>query len=199
MEKLNIIETCKVCGDLKKLSCDSLKKGKVPILVVGESPAADGWIKSGVPFYTTENKLQATGKVLQKLLSIINVSIDDIYFTECCKCVIEDRSKLQACAKNCKPFLMEQIEKSGCVIIIPMGKVATETLVGLNFDKMQDYVGVLYPVNFKSGVKFILPLYHPSPANPKGYTGNAEILQTMKEAINRLLEKFQMNGGKLTI
>lgn len=85
------IKNCTLCGELLKLSSNSIKLGKSKILVLGESPAKDGWIASGKAFYNKDGKLQATGKVLQKLLNLCNLTIDDINFTECCKCIISDR------------------------------------------------------------------------------------------------------------
>ena len=93
-----MISDCRLCGDLPKLSCDTMKKGKSRILVLGESPAKDGWIVSGKAFYNKDGKLQATGKVLQKLLNLCGLDIEDINFTECCKCVITDRSRLRVYA-----------------------------------------------------------------------------------------------------
>ena len=83
-----MISDCRLCGDLPKLSCDTMKKGKSRILVLGESPAKDGWIVSGKAFYNKDGKLQATGKVLQKLLNLCGLDIEDINFTECCKWII---------------------------------------------------------------------------------------------------------------
>lgn len=43
---LKVIEDCNKCGSLPKLKCDSMKTGKSKILILGESPAKDGWIVS---------------------------------------------------------------------------------------------------------------------------------------------------------
>jgi len=99
-----IIE-CKLCGDLPKLSCNSMKFGKSKILVLGESPAKDGWIESGKAFYNKDGKLQASGRVLDRLLGLCGLSIDDINFTECCKCVISNRNLLRTCMQNSKSMV----------------------------------------------------------------------------------------------
>ena len=88
------IKSCNLCGNLPKPTCNSFKEGKSNILIVGESPAKDGWLKSGKAFYDVNNNLQATGKILAKLLNLLNLTIEDISFTECCKCHITDRTKL---------------------------------------------------------------------------------------------------------
>ena len=45
---------------------------KTPFVIIGESPAKDGWIISKRAFYNKDCKLQASGKVLEKLLNNIN-------------------------------------------------------------------------------------------------------------------------------
>ena len=90
-----MIKECSKCGNLVKLTCDSMKMGKSRILVLGESPAKDGWIVSKRAFYNKDGKFQASGKVLERLLNLVDLSIDDINFTEVCKCIIEDRKKLR--------------------------------------------------------------------------------------------------------
>ena len=94
------INNCSLCGALQKLTENSIQIGTTPFIVIGESPAKDGWIISKRAFYNKENKLQASGKVLEKLLNNIGLSINDIYFTECCKCIIGDRKQLDKCSQS---------------------------------------------------------------------------------------------------
>ena len=69
MENIELeISKCEKCGILPKLSCNTIKKGTSKILILGESPAKDGWIVSGKAFYNKDGKLQASGKILAKLL-----------------------------------------------------------------------------------------------------------------------------------
>ena len=81
---------CSLCGALPKLVENSIQYGRTRFIIIGESPAKDGWIKSKRAFYNTSGKLQGTGRILEKLLNNIGLSISDIYFTECCKCIIEE-------------------------------------------------------------------------------------------------------------
>lgn len=96
-EIADLINSCTKCGNLQKLACNSIKLGKSRILVLGESPAKDGWIVTGRAFYNKDNKLQASGKVLDRLLNLSRLTIDDINFTEVCKCVITDHKQLRNC------------------------------------------------------------------------------------------------------
>ena len=103
------IKNCTACGVFPKLKDNFIQLRKSNILVLGESPAKDGWLKSGRAFFNSNGELQASGKVLNKLLNMCSLSIDDINFTECCKCIIENRKRLRECINNCKPILFSQI------------------------------------------------------------------------------------------
>lgn len=175
------IKLCNKCGELPKLTCNTIKLGKSRILILGESPAKDGWIVSGKAFYNKDNKLQATGKILDKLLNICDLSIEDINFTECCKCIIENRKNLRTCMNNCKEILFEQIDKFDCDIVLTMGQFPSEVVIGEKINKLKDYVGKEYIVKFGNSEKLVIPIYHTSPANPLCYKGNEEIFYRIKE------------------
>ena len=177
------IHDCKLCGDLPKLNCNTIKYGKSKILILGESPAKDGWIKTGKAFYNDVGQLQATGKILQRLLGLCGLTIDDINFTECCKCVIEDRKTLRKCMDNCKKILFAQIEKFDCEIILTMGKYPTETILGKEIDLLKNYVGKQFKVSFNGNEKLVIPIYHTSPANPLCYKGNEHIFLELNKIL----------------
>ena len=174
------IKNCNKCGDLPKLSCNSIKTGNSRILVLGESPAKDGWIVSGKAFYNKQGKLQATGKILNKLLNLCELTIDDINFTEACKCMIEDRKALRKCCENCKPILFKQLDKFDCDIILPMGQYPTETILGTKINKLSDVVGKKFEINFGKTTKTVIPIYHTSQANPLCFKGNEKIFKELK-------------------
>ena len=175
-----LIANCAKCGNLPKLCCNTIKKGKSKILVLGESPAKDGWIVSGRAFYNKDGKLQASGKVLEKLLNLCGLTIDDINFTEVCKCVIEDRKKLRQCSENCKPILFKQLENLDYDIILPMGQFPTETILGIKINKLSDVVGKSFKIQFGNKTKTVIPIYHTSPANPLCFKGNEKIFKELK-------------------
>lgn len=173
------IKYCNKCGDLPKLQCDSIKKGNSKILVLGESPSKDGWIVSGKAFYNKEGKLQASGKVLNKLLNLCGLCIDEINFTEVCKCIITDRKTLRQCCQNCKPILFEQLDSFDCDVILPMGQFPTETIIGEKVEKLSCVVGKQFNVVFGKTSKIVVPIYHTSPINPKSYKGNEFIFKNI--------------------
>lgn len=174
------IRNCNLCGQLPKLVEPNMQIGTTPFIIIGESPAKDGWIESKKAFYNTKGNLQASGRVLEKLLNNIGYSIDDIYFSECCKCIIDDRKQLEKCSKNCMPILLEQLKEIPCKIILTMGLHPTQALLNKKIKKYSDYVGK--EINLQIGDKkyLLLPIYHPSPLNPKGYKENVPIFERLK-------------------
>ncbi len=174
---------CKLCGELPKLIDNSVQVGKTKFIIIGESPAKDGWIESGRAFYNTAGKLQGSGRVLEKLLNGIGLSIADIYFTECCKCIIEDRKNLEKCSKNCMPILTRQLNLLPCEIILTMGTHPTQALLGKKIERFADYVGREFAITLGNKNYALIPIYHPSPLNPKGYKENLPIFEKIKEMI----------------
>lgn len=179
----DLISNCHKCGCLQKLAGNALKTGKSKILILGESPARDGWIITGKAFYNKDGKLQATGKILQRLLDLIGLSIDDINFTEVCKCVIDDRKNLRACSNNCKSILFKQIEEIDCDYILTMGLIPSEIVLGYKIKKLNDVVGKRFEIKFGKSQKTIIPIYHTSPASPLCYKGNEPIFNELKRIL----------------
>ena len=175
------IKNCELCGRLPKLIENSVQIGKTPFIIIGESPAKDGWIESKRAFYNTKQKLQGSGRVLEKLLNLIGLSIPDIYFTECCKCIITDRSKLEKCSKNCMPILIEQLNSLPCDIILTMGVHPTQAILQTKIKRFADYVGRSFDIVLGSKNFKLIPIYHPSPLNPKGYKENVPIFEKIKK------------------
>ena len=60
---------CSLCGELPKLIENSIQCGNTKFIIIGESPAKDGWIESKRAFYNTSGKLQSTGRILERLLN----------------------------------------------------------------------------------------------------------------------------------
>lgn len=175
------IRNCSLCGELPKLTDNSIQIGRTKFVIIGESPAKDGWIQSRKAFYNTSGDLQASGRVLEKLLNNIGLSISDIYFTECCKCIIQNRNKLEECSRNCKPILYKQLEKIPCDIILTMGLHPTQALLNMKIKRFSDFVGREFVIEINKKPFVLIPIYHPSPLNPKGYKGNISIFENLKK------------------
>ena len=175
------IQNCHLCGHLPKLIENSMQIGKTNFVIIGESPAKDGWIESKKAFYNTSGKLQGTGRVLEKLLNGIGLTIDEIYFTECCKCIIENRNNLEKCSNNCLPLLIEQLNIIPCNIILTMGLHPTQAILQTKIKKFADFVGKEFDISLGSKNYTLIPIYHPSPLNPKGYKENIPIFDKIKK------------------
>ncbi len=113
-------------------------------------------------------------------INLCELTIDDIYFTECCKCHIVDRTQLERCSNNCKKFLIKQIEQNDCDIILPMEIFASQIVLGMKIKKFKEYVGNRFEINFNGKIKTVIPIYHTSPVNPLGYKGNVKIFEELR-------------------
>jgi hypothetical protein len=97
-----------VCNDISTFPIDKFHqlgngRGK-KVLIVGESPAPNGWRLSGKSCYNTEGKLLATGKRLNELLSALELSVEVCGFMELSKCYITNRKELKSCCEKCWPI-----------------------------------------------------------------------------------------------
>lgn len=157
------------------------------ILAVGESPAANGWLKSGRAFFTVDGKIVPTGKNFLINLRQIDDDLDleKISFTEIAKCfVANNRGKLMTCAAKTWPHFVQQIEYIDPKIIIILGKKTTEIFNTLAKAELQ--VGVLQKVDISGKKYVILPIYHPSPLNPRRVQ-NVEFISDNLSVIRNLL------------
>ena len=183
------IYDCNLCKDMveKFPNSKTVSIGKNnDIVILGEAPANNGWRKSGKARYDVNNRLLPSGVVLQKLLSIIDLNLEDIYFLEAIKCYPIDRKYLKQCNTNCKKYLFKQLEIINPKIILTLGDSATKVLLDIKYNKFSEVVGNQYYLNHY----IVIPIYHPSPISPKGYKGNIEIFNNLKEILNKLCSKL---------
>jgi uracil-DNA glycosylase family 4 len=157
---------------------------KSDILVLGEAPANNGWRKSGIAWYDENHRLLPSGVVLQKLLELIDYTLDDIYFLEAIKCFPQNRKYLKECSKNCRKFLLEQLQIIRPQIILTLGDVATRTLLEMKYSKFGDVVGQCFDYNGFD----VIPIYHPSPISSLSYNGNVEIFENVIREKVRVLK-----------
>ena len=174
------IHECNLCDGLveKFPNSKTVSIGKSSdIVILGEAPANNGWRKSGRAWYDINNKLLPSGVVLEKLLSIINLKIEDTYFLEAIKCYPIDRKNLPKCNKNCKQYLMKQLEIIKPKIVLALGDSATKSILDIKYKKFSEVVGNTYLIN---NIK-VIPICHPSPISPKSLSGNIPIFETIKK------------------
>ncbi|MDD3341612.1 MAG: uracil-DNA glycosylase family protein [Bacilli bacterium] len=149
------------------------------IVIVGEAPANNGWRKSGVAFYDVNHKVLPSGVILQRLLSIIDIKLENTYFLEAIKCYPKDRKYLPMCTKNCREFLVKQLNEIQPEIILTLGDAATKAVLDIKYKNFSEVAGKEYFLE----ESIVIPIYHPSPISPKSYTGNVPIFKKIKEMI----------------
>jgi uracil-DNA glycosylase family 4 len=124
------------------------------VMICGMVPA-DEENKAGLPF------VGRAGQLLDRILSEIDWSLDDVYITNLVKCYLKAGLSLeQDWIDNCLPYLISQIGILQPKVIVALGKDAAFTLLGLENKltlgrvrgQVFDYLG-----NIK-----IIPTYHPS-------------------------------------
>lgn len=172
------IHKCNLCGSLveKFPNSKTVSKGlSSDIVILGEAPANNGWRKSGRAWYDVNDKLLPSGVILEKLLSIINLKIEDTYFLEAIKCFPLDRKNLPKCNQNCKQYLMKQLEVIKPKVVLALGDSATKAILDIKYKKFSDIVGQEFYIN---DIK-VIPIYHPSPISPNSYKGNVPIFEKM--------------------
>lgn len=173
------VYSCKSCDKLVDKFPDDVTVflGKDnDIVLVGETPANNGWRKSHKLWIDLNGKVLPSGLVLQKLFDIIDRNIFETTFLESVKCYPLERKNLKTCSSNCKNIMLEQLKILNPKLIITLGEFPTRNLLDFKFNKFADVVGKIYEVNDYK----LLPIYHPSPISPKSYTGNIPIFEKLR-------------------
>lgn len=138
------------------------------ILAIGESPAGNGWRKSGRAFFTLDGNMVPTGKNFLVNLQQINpgLNLENISFTEIAKCyVANNRNLLEKCASATWSHFVEQVQYVNPKLIVILGKRTTEIfnkLAGVSLG-----VGTIGQARIGQTAYSVLPIFHPSPLNPK--------------------------------
>ncbi|NCN51659.1 uracil-DNA glycosylase [archaeon] len=152
-------EICKLCTNIV------VGKGNPTsdILFVGEAPGKNEDLQ-GLPF------VGASGKNLDKLLSNVGLSLDEIYVANILKCrPPENRDPLPEEIKAHTPWLLEQIKKIKPKVICSLGNYSTKFFLSEgNLELMGKQPGITQvhgKVNFVkiNGVEIkLIPLFHPA-------------------------------------
>lgn len=140
------------------------------VLIVGEFPPRD-WQITGHPFLKTDSGIYPSAKRIYEYMGKLGFGQEEFAVCEAIKCVLKDKRAVKTMAKNCAGFLKEQIEGLKPKMIISIGKTAAEAMSDL-FDDDFDICNIYELENFT-----YIPLWHPSPVNPKGHAKNLEFLK----------------------
>lgn len=178
---------CLDIGDfpIDKYFQKGIDKGK-RMLIVGESPAENGWRKSGKAFYSPEGKLLTTGKRLNELLDIFDLDVSKCGFTELSKCFIGNNRKiLGSCCKKCWPIFEKQVDNGDFHLIITLGVIPAQIIGDILGEAIE--MGILKEIEIRNRQIKLLPIYHPSPANPFGREKNRKIFDRYDKEIRNLV------------
>ncbi len=152
------------------------------IVIVGEAPARNGWIKSGKAWYDLNNKKLPSGVILEKLLKKIDKNLLEVTFLEAIKCFPTDRKYLKKLSLLYRPTLIKQLKLLKPKLVLTMGDVPTRTLLGGSYKKLSDVVGEKFVVDNL----VVVPFYHPSPISPKSYKGNLPVFEEIRRYLKLL-------------
>jgi uracil-DNA glycosylase family 4 len=159
-------------------------KGK-KLLIVGESPAPNGWVISGKACYRSDGKILPTGKRLNEILSPIKLSVDVCGFTELSKCFVSNRAELEVCSKKCWPIFLKQIGDKNYKLLIILGVKTTSIFSKIINENLM--MGEIADVQLNGKNYKILPIFHPSPINPTGHQKNISLFKNLYKDIERIL------------
>ena len=178
------------CDDIDNFPLDKFfQKGKnrgERLLIVGESPAENGWRKTGKACYSPEGRLLATGARLNELLEEFGLSVENCGFTELSKCFLgKNRKKLDECCRKCWPILLKQLLGTEYRLIITLGVVTAKIFGELAGKDLE--IGKSAIIELADKTRTVLPIYHPSPINPWGRERNRKIFAKYRVEIGECI------------
>jgi uracil-DNA glycosylase len=153
-------------------------KANAEIFFVGEAPGKEEDLEKRT--FTGRS-----GKLLDLLLSEINLKRDDVYTTNVVKCrPPNNQPPLLFERSQCHPYLRKQLEIIQPKIIVALGVVAGKELfkeAKIPFSKISLIHGRIYPIALSYGKATLTAFYHPAAAlrNPK-------ILAILKSDFNKV-------------
>lgn len=123
------------------------------LMFVGEGPGRDEDIQ-GIPF------VGRAGQLLTKIIEAIDLKREDVYIANIVKCrPPENRNPEPDEVKACIPFLMDQIEAIRPQIIVTLGGVATNNLLGTK-GSLGSVRGRFHTLDLSGCL--VMPTFHPA-------------------------------------
>ncbi len=121
------------------------------LVMVGEAPGQQEDLL-GEPF------VGAAGKLLDQILTAASIQREDIYITNTVKCRPPGNRVPTVLERNiCFPWLVRQVELIQPSIIVCLGAIAAQTILGPEIRITRDRGKV-----FRRKGKMIIPTYHPA-------------------------------------
>ncbi len=155
------------------------------VMIVGEAPGAEEE-KTGRPF------IGRSGRLLTEILSAAGLNRDEIFVTSVIKCrPPQNRTPLKSEIRACIPWLTAQIELIRPEVLLTVGNVSTQTLLGTKAG-INGLRGSFHEVEIAGRKMALRPLFHPAYLlrNPRRVPGSPwdKMLNDLIE-VRRYLEK----------
>ena len=150
LKEIGDCSRCRLCEGRNKLVFGAGSPSS-EIMFVGEGPGADE-DRQGIPF------VGRAGQLLTKIIEAMGLSREEVYIANIVKCrPPQNRAPLPAEVEACIPFLVRQAEIIAPKVIVCLGSVATQNLLG-TAEKITRLRG-----KFTSwrGIP-VMPTYHPA-------------------------------------
>jgi DNA polymerase len=181
-----LIKSCKKCNLWKTKTNYVIGNGLInsKIVFIGEAPGYNE-DKTGKPF------VGKAGKILDELLLSIDLKREEVYITNILKCrPPKNRNPMADEINICTKYLDYELKQIKPIIISTLGNFSSRFIFNkykLNFNKISDIHGKIFPLNSNYGKLYILPQYHPAFAvyNPN----NIDILKKDFKNIKNIIIK----------
>ncbi|HEU0208610.1 MAG TPA: uracil-DNA glycosylase [Candidatus Udaeobacter sp.] len=154
------VRACRKCAHLacsRTQTVFGVGNPNADLMFIGEAPGADE-DRQGEPF------VGRAGQLLTRILKAMNLAREDVYIANILKCRPDtppgsfgNRPPTPAEMQTCRPYLMEQIEIIQPSILVALGAVAVEGLLGTR-GTMRDLRGRWHTYN---GIPLMIT-YHPA-------------------------------------
>ena len=174
-------ESCRKCDQL----CDTRTKvvfgsgdEAAKLVFVGEAPGFNE-DQQGLPF------VGRAGTLLEKILSAMGMSRDEVYITNILKCRPPDnRNPLGDEIANCEPYLLAQLDLLKPNLICALGTYAAQTLLRTKtpISKMRGRFHLYHNI-------LLMPTYHPAfllrnPSSKKDVWEDMKLLKAKYDELN---------------
>ncbi len=125
------------------------------VVIVGEAPGAEE-DRTGRPF------IGRSGALLTEILSAAGFDRGEIFVTSVCKCrPPKNRTPLKPEIAACMPWLSAQLEAIGPEMILAVGNVPTQTLLGVKTG-ISSLRGKFHDFRLNGREMTLRPLFHPA-------------------------------------
>jgi uracil-DNA glycosylase family 4 len=183
------VSGCERCPDLvdsRSRIVDGTGPADADLLFVGEAPGANE-DEQGEPF------VGRSGDVLDDTLRDVGLDRADVRITNCVRCRPPDnRDPKQAELANCRPYLDAEIRQVDPELLITLGKVPAEHLLGRDV-AVTGEAGEVYDVEVGDAVQRLLVCVHPAATL---YDPSQQ--ETFERALRKAAE-YAGDGGQSTL